>query len=79
MNCDTATKDSVIGGFTVINEKAKSKVQNVQEVLPFWITKPELFSSDLKQSLSVNEVAKIGQFLRLRLSEIGITHFFPGT
>ncbi|CAH8560759.1 unnamed protein product [Schistosoma mattheei] len=77
MNRDTATKDSVIGGFTVINEKTKSKVQNVQEVLPFWITKPELFSSDLKQSLSVNDVAKLGQFLRLRLSEIGITHFFP--
>uniref|UniRef100_A0A095CB23 Multifunctional fusion protein n=1 Tax=Schistosoma haematobium TaxID=6185 RepID=A0A095CB23_SCHHA len=29
MNRDTATKDSVIGGFTVINEKTKSKVQNV--------------------------------------------------
>lgn len=32
MNRDTETKDSVIGGFTVINEKTKSKVQNVGEL-----------------------------------------------
>ncbi|CAH8526403.1 unnamed protein product [Schistosoma turkestanicum] len=77
MDSNTVTEDNVIGGFTIINEKVKPNVQNVEEVLPYWITQPELFSPNLKQSHPVSEVAKIGQFLQLRLNEIGVTHFFP--
>ncbi|TNN06744.1 ATP-dependent RNA helicase DDX51 isoform 1 [Schistosoma japonicum] len=65
MICNDVTTDNVIGGFTIIEKKVKSKVQNVQEVLPFWITNHEVFSSDLKQ------------LQPLRLNEIGITQLFP--
>ncbi|KAH8872526.1 ATP-dependent RNA helicase DDX51 [Schistosoma japonicum] len=77
MICNDVTTDNVIGGFTIIEKKVKSKVQNVQEVLPFWITNHEVFSSDLKQLQPVNEATKIGEFLQLRLNEIGITQLFP--
>ncbi|VDQ10425.1 unnamed protein product, partial [Trichobilharzia regenti] len=73
------TGDNVIGGFTIIGEKTKSKISNVKEVLPYWITNSEKFPANLKhcQPISDNKVLKINPAIRSRLYEMGISQLFP--
>ncbi|CAH8852755.1 unnamed protein product [Trichobilharzia szidati] len=72
------TVDNVIGGFTIIGEKTKSKISNVKEVLPYWITNSEKFPADLQHCHPISDkVLKINSAIQSRLYEMGISQLFP--
>jgi ATP-dependent RNA helicase DDX51/DBP6 len=64
--------------FTILGRKKRLKSQLVKRVLPYWLTHPEVVSSNLNNSSDINEVESLlDHKLVEKLKEDGFKKLFP--